>query len=229
MIESEMPKIKIIGLGGIGSVLCEVLCRYLNYSKGAVITLIDGDSYEVKNHERQIFVQLGNKANVKCNEMRSRFDYLSLNEFTEFVSERNVSMCVQENDVVFLCVDNHKTRKIVSEYADTLNNVVLISAGNDWEDGNVQLYIREDGKKITPSLTDYHPEIMKPDDRLPGEMSCEELSKSEPQLFFTNLSAAAIMCWVYYNLVVEGSKEFSEIYFDIAKMAVHAVSRKLKQ
>ena len=43
--------IKIIGLGGVGTILADALSRYLNYSDISYVkmTFVDGDSYEKKN------------------------------------------------------------------------------------------------------------------------------------------------------------------------------------
>ncbi len=226
--------IKIIGLGGIGSVLCDNLCRYLNFQKGGVYTvnLVDGDDYEYKNTERQSFSRLGNKSRVKVQDMRTMFDNISFREVPEFVTPENISRYIVEGDIVFLCVDNHKTRKLVSDYAGTINDLLVISGGNEFTDGNVQIYLRIGGEDKTPSLTDYHPEIANAGDKSPDEMSCEELAASDPQLLFTNLSVATIMCWAFYNItaVIEGNldKCISEVYFDMQSMSTLSKVRKPK-
>jgi hypothetical protein len=83
---------------------------------------------------------------------------------------------------------------------------------------------------VTPSLGCYHPEIQNPQDKSPDEMSCEELSKSEPQLLFTNLTVATIMTWTLHNYckVNYEQKELSEVYFDINTMKVDSKVRKIK-
>ena len=213
-------EIVIIGLGGIGSILCERMARFLTYSSepGVSMLLVDGDTYEPKNSERQDFTRMGNKAEVKAADLKMQFTNLNVSSFPAFVNETTLSQVIKEGNVVFLCVDNHKTRMLVSNYSKNLKDVTLISGGNDLIDGNVQIYIRKDGKDLTPDLCAYHPEIANPDDKLPEEMSCEELAESEPQLYFTNLGVATIMCWAYYNAVVKEQYERSEIYFDILQM-----------
>ena len=65
--------IKIIGLGGVGSILAGRMARFLNYMnvgshhhESVNIVLIDGDTYEEKNRQRQEFSEVGgNKAEVK--------------------------------------------------------------------------------------------------------------------------------------------------------------------
>lgn len=219
--------IKIIGLGGIGSILSEKICRFINYSKkiNADITLIDGDHYELKNYERQDFSMIGNKAIVKEHELRMSFEELNINSIEQYVNNDNISQIIQNKDIVLLGVDNHKTRQIVSNYCKTLNEIIIISGGNDFIDGNVQIYIRKGGHDITPSLCDYHPEIRNPVDKHPDDMSCEELSQSEPQLFFTNLGVATIMCWVFYNVIVKKNYRYSEVYFDILTMKADSKER----
>ncbi len=67
-------KVKVIGAGGIGGALLLPLSRYLNFNGGpAVITVIDGDSFEEKNHQRQMFQGYGNKAEVTVNLLKSLF------------------------------------------------------------------------------------------------------------------------------------------------------------
>ena len=223
-------KIVIIGLGGVGSILCDNLARYLNYSDiNASVSLVDGDYYESRNNERQTFSRLGDKASVKCSELSLKFNNVNFIDFNNFVNEDNVGTIIEEDSIVFLCVDNHISRKIISDHCQTLNNINIISGGNEYTDGNVQFYKREGGKNVTASLTEYHPEIEFPEDQSPEEMSCEELSQSEPQLLFTNLTVATIMCWMFY--AVHKKKDVTkhgEVYFDITSMATLAKIRNSK-
>ncbi len=222
--------ISIIGLGGVGSILIERLSRFLNYSRDltAEILLVDGDEYEQKNYERQEFTRMGNKADIKATELQMKFSELQFDAFESFVNETNIGEVIKEGDIVFLCVDNHKTRMIVSNYCKELKDITLISGGNEFTDGNVQIYVRKGGKDLTPNLCAYHPEIANPDDKLPEEMSCEELANSDPQLYFTNLGVATLMCWSFYNVVVKEQYERSEVYFDITSMTTDAKIRIVK-
>ena len=223
-------KIVIIGLGGVGSILCDNISRYLNYSDiNASVSLVDGDYYESRNSERQTFIRLGDKASVKCTELTHKFSNVSFIDYNNFVNEDNVSTIIEDDSIVFLCVDNHISRKVISDHCSTLNNITVISGGNEYTDGNVQLYKREGGKNVTASLTEYHPEIEYPEDQSPEDMSCEELSKSEPQLLSTNLTAATIMCWMFYAIHKEKDvTKHGEVYFDITSMATLAKQRNSK-
>jgi molybdopterin/thiamine biosynthesis adenylyltransferase len=157
-----------------------------------------------------------------------KFPQLKIDSLEEYVTPNNISKIIKERDIIFMCVDNHKSRSIISNYCKSLQNVTLISGGNELTDGNVQIYIRKDSTDLTPDLCKHHPEIEVPDDKLPTEKSCEELSKSEPQLYFTNLGVATIMCWAFYNIVIKKSCDKAEIYFDILSMNASSKVRSVK-
>lgn len=227
--------IKIIGLGGIGSWLIEFIARYARFTmlqnKKIKITCVDGDSYDSLNRPRQNFQNLGNKARIKKLELEEEyakyvppgfklenfeFDYVD-----EYVNPDNIGQIIEDGDVIFLCVDNHKSRSLVSKHCKTLNNIILISGGNKIEVGNVQIYQKKDGVEILADLCAYHPEIDKPIDKAPYELSCEELQMSEPQLIFTNAMVAVLMGCAYYNLLtgkINIENQIGEAYFDIVTM-----------
>lgn len=223
-------KIVIIGLGGVGSILSERLCRFLNYSgeHEVNILLVDGDVYELKNYERQEFNRIGNKADIKADELGMKFSNLGFDIYDAYINEANIANVIKEGNIVFICVDNHKSRMIINNYCKKLNDVTLISGGNELTDGNVQLFVRKEGEDITPDLCVYHPEIANPDDKLPEEMSCDELAQSEPQLYFANLGVATFMCWMFYNCTIKEQHEISEVYFDLVNMTSDAKIRTLK-
>ena len=228
----EKINVKIIGIGGIGLALSEAVSRFLNYkstSNSYIVTLIDQDKYETKNLERQTFIVEGkNKSETKKEELKERFKNIIFNSIPTFVNRENVSEIIKERDIIMLAVDNHKTRKVVSDYCSKLNNITLISGGNEITEGDLQIFIRRNGEKITPSLTDYHPEIDNPQDKSPEEKSCQELQQSEPQLYFTNLMASCYMCCALYN-VMNGDYQYSEVYFDVSKMKADSKIRKVKE
>lgn len=221
-----MLEIKAIGIGGIGCALLPFLCRYLQYSgQKARVTLVDGDHFERSNAPRQAFLKLGNKAEVKARELAQEFENLSLRAVPEFVTAANLARLLKEGDVVLLMVDNHASRKLVSEHAAGLAAVTLISGGNDFVDGNIQVYRRRQGQDLTPSLSRYHPEIAHPQDRNPAELSCEELmAAGAPQLLFTNLMVASMMLNAFYALT-QDRLNYSEVYLDILENLTRPVDR----
>lgn len=219
--------IKVIGIGGIGCALLPSLCRYLT-SEGerARITLVDGDHFESKNIARQSFECLGNKAKVKAEELAREFPNLSFRAIPEYVAEGNVEKIIQEGEIVFLAVDNHKTRLLVGQRAEALKNILLISGGNEYTFGNIQVHLKKGGENITLPLTTFHPEIQDPEDQSPAEMSCEELQQaSAPQLLFMNLAVASWMLNAFYAWRI-GKLDYDEVYLDILEGRAQPVTRR---
>jgi molybdopterin/thiamine biosynthesis adenylyltransferase len=225
-----MLEFMMFGVGGIGCALLPHLCRYLCHGASpggppaggdgagrppARVTLVDGDAFEPRNAARQAFPALGNKARVKAAELAREFEPLSFRAIPEFVHQGNAAGIIGEGDVVFLAVDNHRTRKVVSDHCRTLRDVALISGGNDLTEGNVQVYLRRGGREVTAPLTRFHPEIANPRDRSPAEMSCDELERgAAPQLLFTNLAVASAMLNAFYAWQ-RGALAYGEVYVDI--------------
>lgn len=224
--DRAMREIKVIGIGGIGCALLPFLARYLNYrGDRARVTLIDGDEFERANADRQAFGTLGNKAKVKAAEMAREFQSLSFRAVPEYVTEANIAQYIQDGDTIFLAVDNHKTRKLISDHCEKLAAVTLISGGNDFTDGNVQVHIRKDGEDRTAPITRFHPEIRNPRNRSPAEMSCEELiERRAPQLLFTNLAIASAMLNAFYSFS-DGVLQYGEVYLDIIEGKSNPVKR----
>jgi molybdopterin/thiamine biosynthesis adenylyltransferase len=215
----EVKRIKVVGLGGIGSHLVEPLAKYLEHTDAIVeITLIDGDVYENKNRSRQRVPKLGNKASVTVENLRPQFAKVTLTAVPEYVTEDNALQTIREKDVVFLCVDNHATRKVVSDRCKELDDVVLISGGNDLTDGNVIYYRRTDGEDVTRAPTELFQEIAAPEDFVPGtagSQGCERQMESSPQLLCTNLAAASHMLNLYYGHEQGTVEGVEQVYFDI--------------
>lgn len=221
-----MTAIKIVGLGGVGSIVARYLCLFLaSIDRELRVVLIDGDSFEMANAARMFFSSCGNKAAVVRNELLQHLAHskVSILAIEEHIAPSNILQLLHNGDIIILAVDNHATRKLVSDFvASKLADACLISGGNDGiEDGrrgtygNVQIYVRRGGVDITPSLTRYHPEIDKPEDRLPTGQGCTALSASIPQILFTNLTTASCVLNTFW-LHVCGGLTYPELAFDIA-------------
>jgi hypothetical protein len=184
----KQAKVLMIGCGGIGSWLVEPLARYLNYSSYEMVelALVDGDSFEAKNLNRQLADQMDNKAQVLIQRIK-KLDRLSVRAKSVYVTEENVGEIIQERHIVMVCVDNRATRK----------DVLVICGMNDKDTGDILVYQRKGGKDITLPFT-HLPEIQFPNDKNPGdvqkrEAGCDVLQAETPQLICANLMAAAMM------------------------------------
>lgn len=214
-------KIKVIGAGGIGGHLIEPLARYLSYTEdNCEITVIDGDKFEERNKERQRFLACENKAEHTIAQLKDQFPKIHFRAKGEYLTEDNVITSIREGDTVFMCVDNHATRKLVSDRCEELDSMTLISGGNDYTDGNVILYSRMNGKDKGKSPTKLYPKIANPDDKNPGHLTneerqgCQQEAQTHPQLLFTNLAIASTMLNCYYAHE-QGKANYEQVYVDI--------------
>lgn len=216
-------RIVIVGCGGIGSQLVRPLFMYLSYLveggfKGEVI-LVDGDNFEARNSQRQIFgiSEVGrNKAQVLASMYRRDFP-LNIRAQGLYLNEDNARHIISEDSVVFSCVDNHKTRKLISDRCKEMFDVSLISGGNDYHDGNVQCYQRIGGEEVCWPIDHMgHPEIANPQDLHPSEVEqhCHTEVEASPQLVFANLTAATLMNNAFFHLTTQGKVKEADLYFD---------------
>jgi hypothetical protein len=225
--------VKVIGLGGIGTPVAQALTQFLGVNHpGTTLFLIDGDAFEERNRARVAFRDGGNKAIAKARELSSTCrSPTTIVPVPKYVTPHNVHRILTENDVIFLAVDNHATRRCVSNRCRQLRGGVLISGGNDGIDedhdgtfGNVMIYERLAGRDVTNPLTRHHPEIARPLDKRPDEVGCAELTHSSPQLLFTNLTVAAAMLGVFYAWLTR-PLEYEEVFIDVARGRMQPVRR----
>lgn len=234
-----VKNVVIVGCGGIGGWLMPPLARFLE-AEGfdGRIHIWDGDIVAEHNRSRQDFDGddiNANKAEVVCARVMCLFGSLQCTAHSEFIVPANVQSAVPEDSLVFTCVDNHPCRVLIDKRAAVLNNVCIISAGNELTDGNVHVYLRRSGVDCTDSFLSRHPEstAIEVGDR--NGISCEELLREgEPQILFTNLWAAVCALTVFYQLyrppeVPAGKRRRTalqltqELYFDLRQGAAQSI------
>lgn len=241
---SETHRFVVIGAGGIGSWLCPALARMLEFrAPGSGLVIVDGDNYEPKNLERQVFSQIGNKAVVLASDLGEEFEKTFIipigqwvvaetPEGTEVDEDGNeiesssmkiaAKDLLEEGDVVFAVVDNDAARKVLFDAAAEIDNIDVFSGGNNEEMyGSVYHYRRRDGKDVSAHPAEYHPQYMEPADRNPGDMSCEERARLEggTQLIAANMGVTTmILGRVQATIIEDGAFEEQphEVYFDLA-------------
>ena len=231
---SNQPKrFILVGAGGIGTWLAAGLVRLLEWKfPGSALIIVDGDTYEEKNKERQDFTKLGNKAVVKAAELVPQFPNTTIIPLPKWVVDDNfngvtdddspkitASQLIREGDVVFAVVDNFAARKILFDAAAKLNNIDVFTGGND-DDlfGSIYHYQKRDGLEITAHPAEFHPEYDNPPDKNPGELSCQDRAQIEggTQLLATNMAVASFILGRVQKIIVSNqSPEETEIFFDL--------------
>lgn len=184
----------LIGAGGTGSLLFRPLLTYLrnyhgNWKEDFLLAVIDGDTIETKNLDRQLygFNQIGqNKAEalvgVESNAVA----------VAEYLGPDNIERLIAEQDTVIIAVDNYPVRSRIADRARQLRNVTVINLGNEDTWGNLTLWVRRDERNVTPPIDFQHPEINAGGaDR--AEMSCQQVAElpGGEQTIAANMMSAA--------------------------------------
>jgi len=174
----------------------------------------------------------GNKAISKATELTSACGgRLTIIPVPRYVTPGNARRVIGERSIVFLAVDNHRTRQCVNSRFRKLADGLLVSGGNDAIEngrdgtfGNVMVYERARGRDVTSPLTRFHPEIARPADKRPDQLGCALLAQSSPQRLFTNLAVASAMLGAFYAWLT-GKLEYEEIFLNVASGRMQPVTR----
>ena len=231
---TNQKRFVLVGAGGIGTWLAAGLARMLEFKyPGSALIIVDGDTYEERNKERQSFSQMGNKAVATAHDLTQQFPNTMFIPVPKWVVDDNfggvaddeespkikASALITENDVVFAVVDNFAARKIIFDAAQNLDNVDIFTGGNDDAlFGSVYHYQRRDGHDVTDHPVHTHSEYENPPDKNPGELSCQDRAKIEggTQLLATNMAVAAFLLGrVQKTIVSNQNPDEAEIYFDL--------------
>lgn len=202
-----MQDVVVIGCGGIGYYLVEPLVRFIEHrhldydTEGTDVYLVDPDIIETKNAERQFGPKTvgKNKSAALADLVAERVGpkYVALHPVGSAFSPRTVAgfrkWFWKEGITVLVCVDNHPTRLLVQEEASKLKDVTVITGGNDVTDGQVQIYVKRNGKELFPRIDHVHPEMKDAPGRFPDQISCTERVEETPQILWTNMAVALAM------------------------------------
>lgn len=252
-----MGRYIIVGAGGVGGWLAAGLARMVEYKDpGSLLIIVDGDSFEPKNHDRQDFTVYGNKAEVRAAELQPQFPQTVVIGLSRWVvsdtdlpnkagdddddddalvsvSRIRVSELIEDGDIVYAVVDNFAARKVIFDHAATLTNVDVFTGGNDDNlYGSIYHYRRRDGYDITDHPQLMHPEYEDPPDRNPGVLSCQERAAIEggTQLLATNQAVSAFLLGrTHHTLFADDPgdiAEQAEIFFDLGIGVAAAFARK---
>jgi len=228
-MDNEPRRMIVVGTGGVGNWLSRGLAMLLAHKyPGSILLLVDGDTFEPKNAERQFFKDVGKKAVVLASELQAMYpntfivpdDRWVISEDSTDESGVKPSDLIEENDVVFATVDNFAARKLLFDAGREFDNIDIFTGGNDHElFGSVYHYQRRNGKDITDHPADYHAELENPPDRNPGELSCQERAQLEggTQLTAVNMAVSSMLLARTHVTIVKGEEdEAAEIMFDLA-------------
>ncbi len=126
--EIKNKKVVVLGLGGVGGICLEELVR-LGFQN---LTIVDFDSIEESNLNRQIIATKSNIGKSKCAAFSDRiFDInkdCKLTIYDEKITEENISNIItKDTDYIVDCIDDIKAKLAVYKYA-LENKIKIISS-----------------------------------------------------------------------------------------------------
>ncbi|MCY1161245.1 Molybdopterin-synthase adenylyltransferase [compost metagenome] len=123
----KLANVLIVGCGGIGCTSAELLAR----AGVGQITLIDADTIEMSNLQRQIAYVEENigfyKSEILAKRLKQINPHIRIKSYTSKLDESNAEQLISTQDLVLDGCDNFTTRYLVNQMCTQLN-VPLISA-----------------------------------------------------------------------------------------------------
>ena len=205
----EVNSISIIGCGGNGSILAEALMSYLKGKQEdrdfsyPYIWFMDGDIVEEKNIRRQNFT-IKDLGFYKCDVLRRRLGleynvYNLVGHIPFFLTDTGLSsqrVYNQNNQAIFLCVDNVEARLLVWKHLKddkNVRNFIMFDLGNSDYYGQVTTYYQEYIRTVDKYLTlgadprERYPNYSRPQERVVG---CADRAAEVPQTITANYLTA---------------------------------------
>lgn len=188
------------------------------------LVLIDGDDFSGHNALRQQAVQ-GSKLVVQMNKIRNKDAFTTwlnnteLKGYQTFITPENSDRIFRgetnlrcDSAVVFLCVDNHKTRFEVSKYFESFDKpVLIINGGNKKISGNVTVWAKKWGTTdlsyLDPPIYKVYPEVNDKHDLRPDEVDCGTVTLNNDQTAVTNNMIASIMLSMFSKGIINGFED----------------------
>jgi len=136
-------RVGVVGLGGLGGTVAEVLAR-MGVGR---LRLVDGDRFEDSNLNRQLLSTVEGMGQLKSEAARARIGRINpsvdVTALTEFVTVENAGAVLGGCDVVVDCLDNLRTRFVVEDACRRIG-CPLVSAAVAGASGHVTTIFPED-------------------------------------------------------------------------------------
>lgn len=207
-------QIIVVGAGGTGGWVIPHIYRICSIVNRQIdVVICDGDLVEEKNLQRQNFVQqdIGkNKAKVLAERYSAAFSQ-TCRFYPRFVEDyATLAGLIRANgycdmNILIGAVDNNRSRQLFDVAFHDFDDLIYLDSGNGSITGQVVCGVRRNGRTVSAPLSTLYPDVLKPVDQFPSELSCADLSESEPQTIAANIMAATIMVTYLFNILVVGN------------------------
>lgn len=196
-------KAYVIGGGGVGGFVTPVLCLLIGREN---VIVVDGDTIETKNLNRQMFKESDVGRN-KAEALAERYGCDSIPQWYSFGITSHL-----KSDVLIGCVDNNPARAAILQACD-FEGCCAIIAANEVLSSEAFIYKPEwNGTNLDPRQSS--PEIIedRSGDPRAASIGCTgEAQQANRQLVTANLNAASLALHLYVVHFIEGPKLDPEV------------------
>ena len=165
-LKLKKSSVLCIGAGGLGS----SVLLYLAAAGIGRIGIVDNDSVEKSNLQRQIIYETNAVGNLKIDAARERIEKLNPNAkiltFEQRIHSENILAIIKEFDIICDCSDNFGTRYLINDACLILNKPLVFGSVQGFE-GQISVFNLH---KNSPNLRDLLPESPSKN----SVLSCEE-------------------------------------------------------
>jgi sulfur-carrier protein adenylyltransferase/sulfurtransferase len=135
----KQAKVLVVGAGGLG---CPVL-QYLAAAGVGTIGIVDGDSIDLTNLQRQIVyttAEVGqSKAWVAQSKLKALNPTIQLVSYSEHLTKENALKIIEQYELVVDCTDNFPTRYLINDACVILQKTLVFGAIYKFE-GQVSVF-----------------------------------------------------------------------------------------
>jgi hypothetical protein len=195
-----------IGLGGTSHGPLTLALHIANKHPDITFVLVDGKDYRPSQADHEFFLKNGPKPIVQALLLESTYPTIKTIPIKKFVARtttnRTISAhdLIKDGDYVLLGVDNHETRRLISDHAQTLKDTTIISGAIDGDDVHVWVHLRRNGTDITRPPLQRYPDINAAPKELPQGMlrraGCLETTTTDDEgrpNYFALITATTLM------------------------------------
>lgn len=142
-LKLKKAKVLVVGAGGLG---CPVLL-YLSAAGVGKIGIMDGDSVDLTNLQRQVLYKVEDIGSPKASTAASRLEKMNNDIEYEVVKQNlrveNAETFIKNYDIVVDCTDNFTARYLINDYCVKLNKPFVYGAIHQFE-GQVSVFNFQD-------------------------------------------------------------------------------------
>lgn len=188
--------IHLVGAGGIGGWIIDLLNERFDNKDDIVIYLYDGDKVEEKNLKRQNFLP-EDVGMHKVEALKLAYPNLHIIPVPKYI--RHIPFKTNRTDEIVVCAIDKARERIAFSGQCAASGRIYIDVGNNVDDGQMVI----EGIEDEVGLCAIYPDII---DKAYNDtfMSCATLSESSPQLLHVNFIGAELVVQtiidLYYNI-----------------------------